>query len=248
MRLNDLPLTSKLNGAIVLLLVSMLVVGMFTLWRGDRITSESSAAINEAQDIIRKSVQWQGMTQTAVARSMASAISSDPAVGELFKANIANDAPEVAKLREQISTEAKRPEDQAKLKEIVGLGQTLLAASKKAREAGASGDWSATSRIVQNEYVPSVKVYLEAIGQFVAMQEAHAQEARQAAADARSALRWQAGFGAIVIAAVGLFTAWLLSRAIVVPMAQAVQDCEDILDALRLPADADEAPYNLYPR
>ncbi|ANH68508.1 methyl-accepting chemotaxis protein [Mitsuaria sp. 7] len=228
MRLNDLPLTSKLNGAIVLLIVAMLVVGMFTLWRSDRITSESSAAITAAQDIIRKSVQWQGMTQTAVARSMASAISSDPAVGELFKANIANDAPEVAKLREQISAEAKRPEDQAKLKEIVGLGQTLLAASKKAREAGASGDWSATSRIVQNEYVPSVKVYLEAIGQFVAMQEDHAQEARQAAADARTALRWQAGLGAVVIAAVGLFTAWLLSRAIVTPMAQAVTIAEAV--------------------
>ena len=228
MRLNDLSLTSKLNGAIVLLIVAMLVVGLFTLWRGDRITSESTATINAAQDIIRKSVQWQGMTQTAVARSMASAISSDPAVGELFKANIANDAPEVAKLREQISAEAKRPEDQAKLKEIVGLGQTLLAASKKAREAGAAGDWSATSRIVQNEYVPSVKVYLDAIGQFVAMQEDHAQEARQAAADARAALRWQAGFGAIVIAAVGLFTAWLLSRAIVVPMAQAVKVAEAV--------------------
>ena len=228
MRLNDLSLTSKLNGAIVLLIAAMLVVGLFTLWRGDRITSESTATINAAQDIIRKSVQWQGMTQTAVARSMASAISSDPAVGELFKANIANDAPEVAKLREQISAEARRPEDQAKLKEIVGLGQTLLAASKKAREAGAAGDWSATSRIVQNEYVPSVKVYLDAIGQFVAMQEDHAQEARQAAADARAALRWQAGLGAIVIAAVGLFTAWLLSRAIVVPMAQAVKVAEAV--------------------
>ncbi|WP_431263220.1 hypothetical protein ACQ859_24870 [Roseateles chitinivorans] len=68
MRLNDLPLTSKLNGAIVLLIVAMLVVGTFTLWRSDRITSESGTAINEAQDIIRKSFQWQGMTQTAVAR------------------------------------------------------------------------------------------------------------------------------------------------------------------------------------
>ncbi|WP_279758005.1 methyl-accepting chemotaxis protein [Mitsuaria sp. GD03876] len=228
MRLNDLPLASKLNGAIVLLIVAMLVVGTLTLWRNDRIASESTAAINDAQDIIRKSVQWQGMTQTAVARSMASAISSDPAVGELFKANIANDAPEVAKLREQIAAQAQRPEDQAKLKEIVGLGQTLLAASKKAREAGAAGDWSATSRIVQNEYAPSVKVYLEAIGQFVAMQEQRADAARQAAVDARSALRWQAGLSAIVIAAVGLVTAWLLSRAIVQPMAQAVRVAEAV--------------------
>ncbi len=228
MRLNDLPLASKLNGAIVLLIVAMLVVGTLTLWRNDRITSEATAAINDAQDLIRKSVQWQGMTQTAVARSMASAISSDPAVGELFKANIANDAPEVAKLREQIAAQAQRPEDQAKLKEIVALGATLLAASKKAREAGAAGDWSATSRIVQNEYVPSVKVYLDAIGQFVVMQEQRADAARQMAADARASLRWQAAFGAVVIAALGLVTAWLLIRAIVQPMAQAVKVAEAV--------------------
>ncbi|MBB3280203.1 methyl-accepting chemotaxis protein [Mitsuaria sp. BK037] len=228
MRLNDLPLASKINGAIVLLILAMLVVGSLTLWRNDRIASEATAATDDAQDLIRKSVQWQGMTQTAVARSMASAISSDPAVGELFKANIANDAPAVAKLREQIAAQAQRPEDQAKLKEIVGLGQALLAASKKAREAGAAGDWSATSRIVQNEYAPAVKLYLDAIGQFVAMQEARAAQARQTAAQARASLRWQAAIGALVIAAVGLFTAWLLIRAIVQPMAQAVKIAEAV--------------------
>ena len=53
MRLNDLSLTSKLNGAIVLLIAAMLVVGLFTLWRGDRITSVSTATINAAQDILR---------------------------------------------------------------------------------------------------------------------------------------------------------------------------------------------------
>ncbi|MBO9688141.1 MAG: HAMP domain-containing protein [Mitsuaria chitosanitabida] len=228
MRLKDLPLASKLYGAMGLLILAMLVIGGGTLVRNDQIISQATASINDAQDIIRKSVQWQGMTQTAVARSMASAISSDPAVGELFKENIANDAPEVAKLREGIAKQAERPEDKAKLKEIVGLGQTLLAASKKARDAGEAGDWTATSRIVKSEYVPSVKAYLDAIGQFVVMQEQRADAARQASLDARAALRWQAGFAALVIAGLGIATAWLLSRAIALPMAQAVQVAEAV--------------------
>ena len=228
MRLKDLPLASKLYGAMGLLILAMLVIGGGTLVRNDQIISQATASINDAQDIIRKSVQWQGMTQTAVARSMASAISSDPAVGELFKENIANDAPEVAKLREGIAKQAERPEDKAKLKEIVGLGQVLLAASKKARDAGEAGDWTATSRIVKNEYVPSVKAYLDAIGQFVVMQEQRADAARQASLDARAALRWQAGFAALVIAGLGIATAWLLSRAIALPMAQAVQVAEAV--------------------
>ncbi|WP_277604638.1 methyl-accepting chemotaxis protein [Pelomonas sp. CA6] len=228
MKLGDLAMAHKLNGAIVLLLTSMLLVGGFTLERNDRIVSEATTAINDAQDLIRKSVQWQGMTETAVARSMAAAISSDPAVGELFKENIANDAPRVALLREQIGKQAQRPEDQAQLKQISTLGQALLAASKKARDAGSAGDWTATTRVIEKEYAPSAKLYLDAIGAFVQMQEQRADAARQASREARQALRWQAGLGALLIVAAGMGIAWALGRAIVRPLAEAVRVAESV--------------------
>jgi len=229
MNLDNLGLARKLSGAIALLLAAMLIIGGFTLYRADRIAKEASAAVDQAQTLIRKSVRWQGMTQTAVARSMAAAVSSDPAVGELFKEAMATDTPRVQKLREEISKEAATPEDQAQLKTIVGHGGALLAASKKAREAGAAGsDRAAVEGIVRNEYAPAVAAYLGAIDEFVKLQEKKMADAEQAAADARNGLMWLGALGALVIVGVGMVIAWALVGSIVTPLAQAVKIAEAV--------------------
>ncbi|HEX2011652.1 MAG TPA: methyl-accepting chemotaxis protein, partial [Roseateles sp.] len=228
MNLNNIGLARKLNGAIALLLLAMLLVGGFTLWRGQVIARAAGAEIDQARELIRKSVKWQGMTEVAVTRSMASAVSSDAAVGELFKEAMATDTPRVQKLREEISKQADQPEDQAQLKTIVGHGQALLAASKKARETGAAGDRAAAQAIVRNEYAPAVRAYLEAIERFVQLQEAKAVKADADAAAARGGLLWMGGIGALLIVAVGLLIAWALVRSIVAPLSQAVQVAEAV--------------------
>jgi methyl-accepting chemotaxis protein len=228
MNLNNIGLARKLTGAIVLLLIAMLLIGGFTLWRGQVIAREAGLAIEQAQDLIRKSVRWQGMTETAVARSMAAAISADPAVGELFKENIANDAPRVGKLREEITKQAQHPEDQAQLKTITGFGQALLAASKKAREAGAAGDQAGAKAIIRDEYVPATRSYLAAIEKFVEMQQERARQIEAEAAASRQSLVWMGGLGALLIVGVGLTIAWALVRSIVAPLAQAVRVAEAV--------------------
>ena len=228
MNLNNIGLARKLTGAIVLLLLAMLLVGGFTLYRGQVIAREAAAEIEQARELIRKSVKWQGMTEVAVTRSMAAAVSADAAVGELFKEAMATDTPRVQKLREEVSKQADTEEDKAQLKLIVGHGQALLAASKKARESGAAGDRAAAQAIVQNEYAPAVRSYLSAIEGFVQLQEAKAQRADAAAAAARSGLMWLGGLGALLIVAVGLLIAWLLVRAIVRPLAEAVKVAEAV--------------------
>ena len=66
MNLNNIGLARKLTGAIALLLAAMLLIGGFTFYRADRIAREASSSVEQAQMLIRKSVQWQGLTQTAV--------------------------------------------------------------------------------------------------------------------------------------------------------------------------------------
>jgi len=199
MNLNNLGLARKLTGAIALLLAAMLAIGGFTLLRAQAIERQASEAIEQAQTLIRKSVKWQGMTETAVARSMAAAVSKDPAVGELFKEAMATDTPRVVKLREEITKEAQTPEDQTQLKQIVGFGGSLLAASKKARELGAAGDSAGAAKVVQEEYGPAVRSYLGAIERFVQMQADKASKAEQAAVAARTGLLWMGAIGALLI-------------------------------------------------
>jgi len=92
MNLNDIPLARRVTTAIAILLVTMLLIGGYTMHRANRIADEASAATKQAQAPIRKSVQWQGMTQTVVARSMAATASTDPAVAELFKEALATES------------------------------------------------------------------------------------------------------------------------------------------------------------
>ena len=228
MNLKDIGLARKLTAAILLLLAAMLLVGGFALYRGQVIALETNAAIADAHELIRKSTQWQGMTETAVARSMAAAVSSDPAVGELFKENIANDTPRIQKLREDVTQQARHPEDQAQLKTILGQGQALLAASKKAREAGAAGDRATAQAIIRDEYVPATRNYLGAIERFVQMQRQRAEATEAAAVEARQGLMWIGGIGALLIVGVGLLIAWALVRSIVTPLAAAVRVAEAV--------------------
>ena len=217
MTLNDIPLARRLTTAIVILLVAMLLIGGYTLHRANVIAEETSVATKQAQSLIRQSVQWQGMTQTAVARSMAAAVSSDPAVGELFKEALATDTPKVQALRKKVAAEAQTPEDQAQMKVITEHGAQLLAASAKAKDAMTAGDRDLGRQIIDKDYAPAVARYLADIDDFVKLQEKKMDQAEADADAARSGLRWTAGIGAVLLVVAGLLIAWSLVRSIVRP-------------------------------
>src|SRR6218665_2722922 len=132
MTLNALPIARRLWGAILFLLVAMLAIAGGTIWRANAISAASTAEIDQRQDVLAKALQWQGLTDTAVTRGMASSISADNAVGELFKDNLAKDTPRIAKLRKELTDQATDADDIAALKDIQQLGGALVAASKKA--------------------------------------------------------------------------------------------------------------------
>ncbi|MDY0747828.1 methyl-accepting chemotaxis protein [Paucibacter sp. R3-3] len=228
MNLNDIPLARRVTTAIAILLVAMLLIGGYTMHRANVIADEASAATKQAQSLIRKSVQWQGMTQTAVARSMAATVSSDPAVGELFKEALATDTPKVQALRKQVAEEAQAPQDKEQMKVIMGHGVQLLAASAKAKEAMTAGNKDLSRQIIDKEYAPSVAAYLADIDDFVKLQEKKMDQAEADADAARTGLRWTAAVGAVLIVAAGLLIAWSLVRSIVRPLSDAVRVAEAV--------------------
>ncbi|MBT9502943.1 MAG: HAMP domain-containing protein [Burkholderiaceae bacterium] len=222
MNLNNLPISRKLWGAILFLLVAMLLVAGLTMRRAQVVQQEAFDQSTLAHQLVEKATQWKGMTETAVARSLASAISADPSVGAFFKENLANDAPRVAKLREEISKEATSDDDKALLKDIVALGGKLLAASKKTRELGGSGDVSGVEETVKNEYVPSVNAYLAAIDKFVKLQQLKGENAQKEAAAARSEIVMYGSVGALIVIVLGMAVAAALVKSIRQPLQQSI--------------------------
>src|SRR5688572_12158704 len=186
MNLNNLPIAKKLWGAILILLAAMLAVSTLCARLASNAGAEATATLATVHELVERSAQWKGLTDTAVTRGMANAISSDPAVGELFKENLANDTKKIGALRAEIGKVADTEEDKAMMKEIGAKGAALIATSKKATELAQAGDRAAVSAWVKGEYAQAAATYLGAIDGFVELQRkkgeaavAHAEATRQ---------------------------------------------------------------------
>ncbi|MCR5885954.1 hypothetical protein LRS03_25085 [Rhizobacter sp. J219] len=135
MSLNNISVTRKLWGAILLLLAAMLTIAMLAASQAASVQAESARQIALVHDLIERSAVWKGLTDTAVTRGMANVISSDPAVGELFKDNLENDTKKITAIRVEIAKAATSDEDKAAMKNVAEKGAVLVAASKKATES-----------------------------------------------------------------------------------------------------------------
>jgi len=223
MNLNNLPIARRLWSAILILLAAMIVIAGGTIWRANKIQERSAAEIDQRQDTLTKALVWQGLTDTAVARGMANAISADSAVGELFKDNFAKDTPRIAKLRKDLTEQAVDADDQAALKEIQGLGAALVATSKKASDLKAAGDFAGAAAIVRGDYTASANAYTGAIAKFGEAQQAKADKAQADAIAARQQVLTLGAGGSVLIVCLGMFTAATLVRSIRVPLQRSIE-------------------------
>ena len=222
MKLDNLPIAHRLWGAILLLLVTMLLIGGGTILRSSAIQSASSAEIERRQTVLETTLTWQGLTDTAVARGMAVAISSDTAIADLFKENLEKDTPRITQLRKDLAERATDPDEQAALKEIMQLGGALLAHSKKAHDAKAAGDMATAAAVVRGDYATSAKAYLDAIARFGALQQKKSDAAEADAIAARRGVQMLGIGGGLLIIGLGAFVAAALVRSIRAPLASAI--------------------------
>ncbi|HEY0818026.1 MAG TPA: methyl-accepting chemotaxis protein [Rhizobacter sp.] len=223
MTLNNLPIAKKLWGAILFLLGAILIVSLLSARQAAQATADATLAQAKVHMLVERSALWKGMTETAVTRGMATIISSDPSVGELFKENNANDAKQIAALREQIGKMADTAEDKAAMADIVAKGTALLGNVKKATALSEGGDRAAVAAFVKGDYAQSAQAYVAAIDAFVALQRQKGERALAEASADRSRILM---IGAVlVVAVIGLagFVAATLVRSIRQPLQESIR-------------------------
>ncbi|HET7794186.1 MAG TPA: methyl-accepting chemotaxis protein, partial [Rhizobacter sp.] len=223
MKLNDMPIARKLWGAILILLAAMLLISVLAARQAGSITAQSTEKLAVIHELVERSATWKGMTEAAVARGMANAISSDPAVGELFKDNLANDSKKIAKLREDLFKIADTDEDKAVMKDVQAKGVALLGASKKAGELATAGDRAAVAALVKGEYASAAAAYLAAIDGFVDLQRKKGERAVAEASEARTQVAIAGGVGTLIVVALGMLVASTLVRTIRQPLKQSIE-------------------------
>ena len=223
MNFNNLSISRKLWGAILVLLVAMLAIGGFVMQRMLVIETQSLAAVTHMHSLTERATLWKGLTEAAVARGMANAISADPSVGELFKDNLANDTQKIADLRTALTKQTQTNEDKAALKIVAERGVVLVEVSKRANALGAEGRRTEVPAVVQNEYAPAAAAYLAAIDDFAKLQMRKGERALADAERSRRNLMLFGAAGALVVIVLGMTVAAVLVRSIHQPLQESIR-------------------------
>ncbi|KQV40878.1 methyl-accepting chemotaxis protein [Massilia sp. Root335] len=226
--LANMNIAKRLGVGFALVLGLTLVIATAAVWRLNAIADATRAMMAVPLAKERMLTEWHMQTFAAVRRTAAIVKSTDPSLVEFFKADGVKTATRSTELVKQIEPLLDGPEEHALFNRIVELRKAYTDSKVKAIKARADGDAEAAERILNQEYVPTSDAYEGKQGEMVKMQQDRIDAiARKIDNANRNSARM-----IIVLAGVavlfGAICAWLLARAIVDPIRQAVDVAEKV--------------------
>ncbi|XAH25654.1 methyl-accepting chemotaxis protein [Xylophilus sp. GW821-FHT01B05] len=218
----NMRVARKVWGAIVLLLAAMLAIAALTYWQAQARNAEAAHEASRQHELIAKALQWRGMSETSIAKTMAGALSADPTVADMFKDEQTQTAAAVLKFREQLGAAEDTEVGRAQLDKIDKIAVTLHEKTAILLEAQESGDGSVVAAKLQGAYQPAAHAYLGAIQDYVRIRQERSEAVTAEAAATGQRLAMAGGIGALVVVLLGMGVAALLVRSIRDPLARSV--------------------------
>jgi methyl-accepting chemotaxis protein len=218
----NMRVARKVWGAIVLLLAAMLAIAALTYWQAQARNAEAAREASRQHELIAKALQWRGMSETSIAKTMAGALSADPTVADMFKDEQTHAAAAVLKFREQLGAAEDTEAGRAQLDKIDKIALTLHEKTAVLLEAQESGDGSVVAAKLQGAYQPAANAYLGAIQDYVRIRQERSEAVTAEAAATGQRLAMAGGIGALVVVLLGMGVAALLVRSIRDPLARSV--------------------------
>lgn len=223
MNFNNLRVSQKLWLVILGLLLLMLAVAIWGQLRARQATDETQRVVAKLEQAITTAVRWRGLGELAVTMSMGSAATSDLELKKDFDARVAALTARITPIQEQVNKTAETEADKAALAHVAKTRTELRAVGPKIKELRAAGDMAAVQAFNDKEYKPLAAAYLDAIDQYVAVQEKQRDEAVAALEAVRSQLVMVAVVSIVAVFALSIFLTLLLVRSITAPLDRAVQ-------------------------
>jgi methyl-accepting chemotaxis protein len=226
--LANMNIAKRLGIGFALVLGLTLVIAAAAVWRLNAIADATRTMMAAPLAKERLMTEWHMQTFAAVRRTAAIVKSADPSLVEFFKADGVKTASRTTELLKQLEKLLEGPEEHALFNRIVELRKAYTDSKVNAIKAKASGDTAVAERILNQEYMPASDAYEGKQAELVKMQQDRIDTiARNIDAANRDSARM-----IIVLAGVavlfGAVCAWLLARAIVDPIRQAVDVAEKV--------------------
>ena len=222
MKFENLKISAKLWLSVATLGIAVFSVVFFAAWRssqwqakGDELTAQSNAKV-------RAVTQWSGLAEIVTARTQATVLVSSEEIDALFKEANSADQAKITELQKNLESGALDAAERKQIDKIGNLRKTAVEHLTALRELKATGDTDGARAKFERDFNPALKTYLQALKEFVAMQEANADTLRKQLSDERLLTVKIAGVLVLVIVIGVTIGAAGLVRSIRQPLVDAV--------------------------
>jgi len=208
-----------LSVAVIVIAFSAIVAGAG--WRSGQTSAMSRAVGDDVMLRVTTATRWMGLTETNAARTLAIAISTEPAVAAAFKEAMAATSREISGLQKRLESLQLSDADRAAMQRIADARKAMFEQRAQVNKLKEAGDNEKAVQHVRESYVPASDAYLKALADFVELQKTHGDAAREAAARASMDTVRMAAVGVGLLLVLIVIGAYYLIRSIRVPLAQA---------------------------
>ncbi|MGN6528691.1 MAG: methyl-accepting chemotaxis protein [Burkholderiaceae bacterium] len=227
-KLEDLGLLTKLVAVAALALLATSA----TAWWVHRATrtdmNDGIAAVTRYEARIRDTVAWRGLVDAHLQQVIATAVTGDSTVTQMFAARIKDGAAAIAAKKREIEAGADSPAEKEALATVAQRRSDVDKALRKVDDYHSTYETLLAAQAVNKELMPAVEAYFDAINALARVQQGQLDEAT-AASNARATRNAAAGGLAIVLVAVASIAGvtWL-TRSITRPLDHVIHATEAI--------------------
>ena len=210
--MKNTSVTRKLWISVLCIVVAIVAVAGFAGTSTYRFQQQQEAREAELSARMSEAMQWAALTQANAVRTLAVALSTDPAVGQEFAPTMAATSAHITKVQKSIEDAGLSDAEKAQMARIAQLRSEMIQLRQKVIQTKEAGNVDESAKLVQSTFKPAVEKYLEGLQAFVDMQAAGIAQMRLDMASVRSQLAlWaSAGLLALVVAVV-LGANWLIN-------------------------------------
>ena len=230
MKFNNLRVSHRLWVSILGLLLSMLLVALWTQSRNNRITESAMASISAYEDKISTTVRWRGAIETTTNMIVGGAITTDMALTKLYDVKIQQMVDQISVIQSKVAQNATTDEDKKAMEDIGAIRTVARGLIGKIKASKLAGDPVATQAMVDKELLPTVARYYELLDKMIKLQERQRDDAllQMQATRQQSAMIGMA-LVALVFAG-GVLLTIALVRSITEPLERAVRLTQSIAE------------------
>jgi len=209
--MNKLRMAHKLWATVVVIVVMLVAVVGFSGYRSAKVQAQADAVIKDASSRVEAAIRWTGLTETNAARTQALIVSNDPAVEAEFKDAIAATSAQISEVQKSLEAMALSDADKAQMGKIAAARKTMIDLRGQARKLKEQGQHDQAVALVTQQYNPAVAAYLQALRDFVKLQQQAMQDRQQQLAGERMLTVQMAGaMVLLVLVCIGLGAYYLI--------------------------------------